>query len=91
MSAGRQREQRRERRSARRIAEEQAAKRRQRLFLIGGVGAALAIAAVLILVSQFTGGSKDFTLAAAPTVPANGRVLGDPNAPIKIVEFGDFQ
>ncbi|CCF85023.1 hypothetical protein NITHO_4340008 [Nitrolancea hollandica Lb] len=26
-----------------------------------------------------------------PDVPTNGRTMGDPNAPVKIVEWGDYQ
>ena len=27
----------------------------------------------------------------AASIPVNGRVLGDPNAPVAIIEYGDFQ
>ncbi len=82
-------------RSAMRIAAEREAKRR-RLFLAGSVATAAVLALILILLNlpKSTGDELPAVAAAAqpyPDVPAEGRVLGDPNAPITVVEYGDYQ
>ncbi len=85
----------RSRRSERKATAQKQAKRR-RQFTIGGVAAVAIVAALaLIIIPQF-GSSNDLggiTVASAhpASIPSNGKVLGDPNAPVKIVEYGNYQ
>jgi protein-disulfide isomerase len=62
--------------------------RRRKGFLRVGLLASLALAAVggVIAVQILTGGST----AVEPPV-GSGRILGDPDAPVTIVEYADFQ
>jgi protein-disulfide isomerase len=69
---------------------------RRRLWLLGGSAlAALAVVAVLVVVSQSGGGSdttnKPQTTHLFDGIPQHGATLGDPNAPVKMVEFVDLQ
>jgi protein-disulfide isomerase len=77
-----------------------AEERRQRLVKLGSAVAFLAIAvvAVLIVVSQTQTGGGDTSLEGVPLVqrqlaeiPQREMVLGDPKAPVTLVEFGDLQ
>ncbi len=86
---------RKNRRSARKAAAERQAKRR-RQFMIGGVIVVAVVAALaLIIVPQLgskTGlGAIQVAAAHPATIPSNGKILGDPNAPVKIVEYGNYQ
>ncbi|HWO16774.1 MAG TPA: thioredoxin domain-containing protein [Solirubrobacterales bacterium] len=75
--------------------------RRQRLVKLGSAVAFLAIAAVLVAVvisqSQSEGGDasdvKDVALVSNQLrgIPQKGMVLGDPDARVALVEFGDLQ
>jgi protein-disulfide isomerase len=83
--------------------EAQAHERRQkRLWLLGASAvAAIVVVAVLIAVSQSGGGSSSGgggspTSTVQPTtlfdgIPQHGATLGNPNAPLKMVEFVDLQ
>ena len=84
------------RRAERRAQAEQQAKRRRFAIVGGAIGLALVAALVLILVAHFTSGSGSngtITVAeGAPTgVPTNANTMGDPNAPVTVVEWGDYQ
>jgi protein-disulfide isomerase len=84
------------------VAAEQA-KRRQELMKWLGTGLLLAIfavVAVIVINSRDDGGGANSngnvaTVEAAAPIPEgvqqNGTVLGDPNAPVLIVEYGDYQ
>jgi protein-disulfide isomerase len=92
-------------RQAQETAAAAAAARRRRLAILGGIVAA--VAAVLVVVVLATGGSGDKAPAnasgGAPVagvkestamlagVPQSGRVLGDPKAPVTMIEFADLQ
>jgi len=93
-------------RVAREAAHAAAATRRRRLIRLGAVlGAAIAVVAVLIAVSTSGSGSKtaSTTAAAGPVagarqsaamlsgIPQRGLTLGDPKAPVRVVEFADLQ
>lgn len=58
-------------------------------YLLGGAG----IAAVIVVLGLIVAGqlSSGETKVPERTVTAPGRVLGDPDAPVKIIEFADFQ
>lgn len=56
----------------------------------------IAVAAALVLILANRGGGTSFApvVAAAPldgSVPANATTIGTPNAPLTVVEYGDFQ
>src|SRR5215207_9333609 len=83
-----------------REAEEHAKQRRQRLIQYGSGAGFLAVCAiaVLIVISQSGGGSagsgaKDAGLIQEQLrgIPQHGKVLGDPEAKVTVVEFGDLQ
>ncbi|HLT20452.1 MAG TPA: hypothetical protein VKZ96_13405 [Thermomicrobiales bacterium] len=86
-----------ESRRAQRVIQARQAKRKRMLTIIGGVaGAAVIIAGLLFLFSRESEGSEaDAPVVSAPPpaieVPTEGRFKGDPNAPVTVVEFGDFQ
>jgi protein-disulfide isomerase len=84
-----------------------AATRRRRLTRLGAVlGAAALVVAVLVVVSTSGSDTKTATTAAASSgpvagarestamlsgIPQNGNVLGDPKAPVRVIEFADLQ
>jgi protein-disulfide isomerase len=73
--------------------------RRQRLLQLAAGAAFLAIAVVLVLIVVNSGGSGgDAKIEAKGEVnrlltgiPQDGMVLGDPKAPVELIEFGDLQ
>lgn len=68
---------------------------RRRLFLIGGIAVIVIILAAILIIpnvlasSQPVGSIVAITPAAYPQ--ANGLSMGDPNAPVKVVEYSDYQ
>lgn len=88
------REQQRAAREQQQAARAQKARQERQLKLIGGIVlAAVIIAGLLIFLNRPTG-TGELQIMAAPIpegVPVNGRVLGDPNAPVTIIEYGDYQ
>lgn len=69
--------------------------RKRRLAMIGGaIGIALLLAIGLIWSNRESSnlpGLHVADAAALESIPADGRVIGDPNAPVKLVEYGDYQ
>ena len=66
---------------------------RNRLWIMLGAGAvaiAIAVAVIAVVALNLTGGS-DTTAAVAEEFPAYAHIIGDANAPVTVVEFGDFQ
>ncbi|HEY4279236.1 MAG TPA: thioredoxin domain-containing protein [Conexibacter sp.] len=96
-AAARQERQERERAAAAR------ARQRTRLFQLGGAVALAAVIVIVILVATGGGDSgpkkqagetvagQNATAALFDGIPQNGMTLGDPNAPVTMVEFGDLQ
>ncbi len=84
--------------AARKVRQQQAlqreARRRRQMIIISAV-AGIAIVAVFALILFNQDDSSGLpAVAAAPepiTAPANGLSLGNPDAPLKIVEYGDYQ
>lgn len=83
-----------------RLQAEAAAKgsdRRQNLGKIIGIGAFLAVVAVVIIVVVASGGGDDSGSSGGngqeriAGIPQSGTVLGEPNAKVTLVEFGDLQ
>jgi protein-disulfide isomerase len=82
------------RRAERRIQEHRSAQQRRLWFFGGAVAIAVVAASVLILANKGGGSSLPIVVAAAPLengIPADGTTMGDPSAPITVVEYGDFQ
>jgi protein-disulfide isomerase len=82
------------RRAERRIHERRSAQQRRLWFFGGAVAIALVAALVLILVNRGGGSNLPAVVAASPvdaSIPTNGTTIGDPNAPVTVVEYGDFQ
>jgi protein-disulfide isomerase len=82
------------RRAERRIQERRAARQRRLWFFGGAVILAVVAALVLILANRGGGSGLPAVVAAAPLetgIPTNGTTIGDPKAPITVVEYGDFQ
>lgn len=79
-------------RAQRKLAAEQAEKRK-RLVTVGGAIAALALAALLVFV--FTRKPDAPPVAVAPPMEEGiafaGRTMGNPDAPVTVVEWGDYQ
>jgi protein-disulfide isomerase len=73
--------------------------RRRRLLQMAAGAAFLVLALVLVLIVSSSGGSGGDTKIeeaaevnrALNGIPQNGMTLGDPQAPVQLVEFGDLQ
>lgn len=72
--------------------------RRQNLFKIVGVAAFVAIVGIVVAIVVLSSGGSDTPAKTSSSVsdqlagiPQNGLVLGDPNAKVTLVEFGDLQ
>jgi protein-disulfide isomerase len=85
------------RREQQRLAAQRAEQRRRLMMIVGGVvGIALIAAVVLIFINNRDDEGSDLpavSAIAAPeiTAPRDGLTIGDPNAPVSIVEYGDYQ
>ncbi|HEX3722429.1 MAG TPA: thioredoxin domain-containing protein [Nitrolancea sp.] len=94
MSNPSDRESRKNRRIVRKESAQRQAKRRRQFTVIGAISVALIVALALIIIPQLGGsgfGTIQVANASAAGLPSNGNVLGDPNAPVKVVEFGNYQ
>jgi hypothetical protein len=79
-------------RAQRRAAAEQAARRRQVMWIGGAVAVALVVALVFILLNRPQETSAPILAADAlpATIPVAGNVMGSQDAPVTIVEWGDY-
>lgn len=94
MSSQPDREARKNRRVARRETAERQTKRRRQVTVIGAVSVAVILALALIIIPQLGKdgpGEIKAANASAAGLPSNGNVLGEPNAPVKVVEWGNYQ
>ena len=67
---------------------------RNRLWIMLGAGAlavVIAVAVIVVFALNLTGGSEPGVNAAAVEFPPYAHIIGDANAPVTVVEFGDFQ
>lgn len=93
-SQRRQRERREQREQRRTAAIRRQRQQRQRMILGGVVAVAIAAAAILVLLNRPATSGGDLAILASPIpagVAADGRLLGNPEAPVTIVEYGDYQ
>jgi protein-disulfide isomerase len=77
-------------------AREAAQKRRQLLLALGGAVAIALLAVVAIVIATRPDEGSDLPPMVAvsdpyPGIPQSTKLLGDPNAAIRLVEYGDFQ
>jgi len=60
--------------------------------VIGAIGAAVVIGALLIFINRPGASANDAEFVAREyTAPVDRTVIGDPNAPVRIIEYGDYQ
>jgi hypothetical protein len=79
-------------RAQRKIAEEQAARHRRLMMLGGAIAAALIVALVVFLITRPREAGPP-VLAADPmsdTIPVSGMTMGAEDAPVTVVEWGDY-
>ena len=89
---GRRSEQRISGRAQRKVAEEQAARRKRLTMLGGAIAAALLIALVGFLATRPREAGPP-VLAAEPmadSIPVEGMTMGAEDAPVTVVEWGDY-
>lgn len=85
------------RRQQRKLEQQRAERRKRLLMIIGGVAAVAIIAVTVLIVVNNRGDSSSNQPAviAAPapaaSIPTSGLTIGDPNAPVKLTEYGDYQ
>ena len=66
---------------------------RNRLWIMlgaGSVAVAIAVAVIVVVALNLTGGSEA-TPAVAEEFPPYAHIIGEADAPVTVVEFGDFQ
>jgi protein-disulfide isomerase len=88
------RDERRESGRARRKTEQEQAARRNKLFWLGGAVAVAVLAALVLIVLNRPQGGGAPIVAAAPlpaSIPLAGNTMGAKDAPVSIVEWGDYQ
>jgi hypothetical protein len=78
------------------LEEERRSRRRRLLVVVGAVALAVIVGLGLILLPNLVGGSSSpaniQVAEGAPTgVPTSDRTMGDPNAPVTVTEWGDYQ
>lgn len=83
------------RKSRAQVRAEAESARRRRLALIGGaIALAVIVAGALIWTNRDSSSLPTLQVAEAAAfddIPTDGRVIGDPNAPVHLVEYGDYQ
>lgn len=72
---------------------EAARKRQQRQITLAGIGAVVAIAIIAAFFLLKDDGSPAVKAGASidSSIPTSGLTIGDPNAPVMLVEYADFQ
>lgn len=86
-----------ESRRAQRVQAQQRDKRNRLLKMLGGVGVVALLVAGLLALSnwdregQYAGEDITAPPSIAAEIPRDGRLLGDPDAPVHVVIYSDFQ
>jgi protein-disulfide isomerase len=72
---------------------EAARKRQQRQIIVAGIGGVIAIAVIAAFLLLRDEGRPGVKTGAAidGSIPRSGLTIGDPNAPVTLVEYSDFQ
>lgn len=72
---------------------EAARKRQQRQIILAGIGGILAVAVIVAFFLLRDDGMPGVKAGAAidSSIPQSGLTIGDPNAPVALVEYADFQ
>jgi protein-disulfide isomerase len=65
--------------------------RKQRLYIILGIIAVALVIALIIIIPSLTPAGDIVTITPVERPMVDGRSLGDPNAPVKIDVYEDFQ
>ena len=58
---------------------------------VGTAAVVIAVAVIVVVALNLTGGSETSTPAIAQEFPPYTHIIGDRDAPVTVVEFGDFQ
>ncbi len=79
-------------RAQRKVAQAEAAKRQRLMAVVGGVVAIAVVALLVFFVFVRKPAAPEVALADPPAegIPVAGRTMGDPNAPVTVVEWGDY-
>lgn len=80
-------------RAQRKVAQEEAASRQRLMTVVGGVVAIVVVALLVFFAFVRKPEAPSVQLAAPlePGIPAAGRTLGNPDALVTVVEWGDYQ
>jgi len=65
--------------------------RQQRLYVIVGIGVVAIVIAALLIYPSLAPAGNIVKITPNPRPQANMNNMGDPNAPVKIVEYSDYQ
>ncbi len=89
---GRRSERRVSGRAQRKVAEEQAARRKRLMTLGGAIAAALIVALVVFLITRPRESGPPVLAAEqmSDTIPVDGMTMGAEDAPVTVVEWGDY-
>lgn len=60
-------------------------------MLLGGAAIVLIAIAIVGFVALSSNGDSGDSTADSSLVESGGTIIGDPNAPVALVEFGDYQ
>jgi hypothetical protein len=79
-------------RAQRKVAEEQAARRKRLMMLAGAIAAALIVALVVFLATRPREAGPPVLAAEqmSDTIPTEGMAMGAADAPVTVVEWGDY-
>ena len=79
-------------RAQRKVAEEQAARRKRLMMLGGAIAAALIVALVVFLATRPREAGPPVLAAEqmSDTIPVEGMTMGAEEAPVTVVEWGDY-
>ncbi len=80
-------------RAQRKQAAEEAGRKRRLYAIVGGLAAVAVLALIVFLVTRPRpeGPPVATAPALAAEIPTDGRLMGNPEAPVTVVEWGDYQ
>lgn len=79
-------------RAQRKVAQEEAVRRQRLMTIVGGAVAIVVVALLVFFVFVRKPAAPEVALAEPPAegIPVAGRTMGDPGAPVTVVEWGDY-